>query len=435
MTGLIRTFLMTILFMMVTCAAFIGAQTSAHALTVKDVRFGAHPDKVRVVLELDRQSIFRAFVLEAPYRIVIDMPAFGWYVGNISNPQESHVGTIRQGPLEPGISRIVMDMQRPAIIESAFVLPQSGALPARLVIDYKIVSRDRFARSLNSRFGTLQGSETVVASLTPPASSPSPSLSGTNRQSALNVPPPKPTPTSPLLLAPREKPLIVLDAGHGGNDPGAVGANGLFEKNIVLAMAREVRRQLEATGRYRVKLTRDKDVFLRLHQRVAIARDVDADLFVSLHADSINRSNVSGASIYTLSEKASDKQTARLAERENKADIIAGADLSHQDFQVANILIDLAMRDTMNQSKYFANTIVDSLRYNKIRLLERPHRYAGFAVLKAPDIPSVLIEVGFMSNRAEANKLSNDSYRRIIATAIVNGINQYFETVENNSRI
>jgi N-acetylmuramoyl-L-alanine amidase len=209
----------------------------------------------------------------------------------------------------------------------------------------------------------------------------------------------------------------------------------VFEKNVTLAMARELKRQLEETRAYRVHLTRDSDIYLKLHERVDIARARKADLFISLHADSVNRANIRGASVYTLSEKASDQQTALLADRENRADLIAGVDLSGEDKQVAGILVDLAMRDTMNQSSFFANTLVSDLRRSGVSILEKPHRHAGFAVLKAPDIPSVLIEMGFLSNRSEAGKLSDAAYRSRFAHALVGGIGAYFDQVRRNQRL
>ena len=192
---------------------------------------------------------------------------------------------------------------------------------------------------------------------------------------------------------------------------------------------------LESTGRYEVHLTRHNDTYLRLYKRVDFARNKKADLFISLHADSIGKSNVRGASIYTLSEKASDAQTARLAERENRADLIAGVDLSHEDEQVANILVDLAMRDTMNQSNFFAGTLLDRMRSSNIRILEKPLRHAGFAVLKAPDVPSVLIEIGFMSNKYEAEQLARPAYRDQIGRALVSGIDSNFEKIRRNQRL
>ena len=171
--------------------------------------------------------------------------------------------------------------------------------------------------------------------------------------------------------------------------------------------------------------------FIKLRDRVIFARRHEADLFISIHADSIRNPKIRGASIYTLSEKASDAQTARLAARENKADLIAGVDLQHEDADVANILIDLVKRDTMNQSKFFAESLVKTFQSSGIRTLENPHRYAGFAVLKAPEIPSVLIEAGFLSNRKDARLLDQKEYRSKIAKTIASGVDHYIARVQS----
>ena len=191
-------------------------------------------------------------------------------------------------------------------------------------------------------------------------------------------------------------------------------------------MSKELKAALEKSGKYDVKLTRDSDHYVKLRDRVALARKWGGDLFISIHADSIEKRNVRGASIYTLSDKSSDAQTAKLAARENRSDIIAGVDLTHEDQAVANILIDLASTHTKNQSRYFANLMVDSFKDQNVNILPNTHRYAGFAVLKAPDIPSILIEAGFLSNRKEAELLSTKEYRARIITTIYKGIDNYF---------
>lgn len=447
---------------LMTLCLMVGFVAKAQALTVNDVRVGMHPDKTRMVLDLSTVTKFRVFALENPYRLVIDLPTFDWRVGNISKPSASAIAAIRQGALKPGISRIVVDLKKPVKVNNAFILRANAGKPDRLVIDFQQVSARTFAANKAKVLGILDvgtdidgysNNDTSYSTRT--ASTPA----AFNRETAIsdreNIPRPKTKPNTQITAvsganvpdrkpyidstpaAPKmnRKPIVVIDPGHGGVDPGAIGANGIFEKHVTLAMAKELRRQMEASGRYKVIITRQSDKYLKLYQRVDIARQNNADLFVSLHADSIDKSGVRGASVYTLSEKASDKQTAKLAERENKADIIAGADLSHEDHQVANILIDMAMRDTMNQSTFMADTMVLSLKRNNIRTLDSAHRYAGFAVLKAPDVPSILIEMGFMSNRTEAKLLSQTDYRRNMATAIMSGIEAYFEKVQRNNRI
>ncbi len=228
------------------------------------------------------------------------------------------------------------------------------------------------------------------------------------------------------------KPVIVLDPGHGGRDPGAISPAGHYEKNITLAMARELRQTLENTGRYKVLLTRSRDSAIRLRDRVAKGRHAGADLFISLHADALGDSSVRGLSIYTLSENASDAEAEALAERENKADILLGMDLSNESQDVANILIDLAQRETKNRSVQFANTMISSLP-SDIKTLGKPRRFAGFAVLKAPDVPSVLVEMGFLSNRTDEKLLRTSAYRAKLASAMVLGVDAFFAPAQQRA--
>ena len=227
--------------------------------------------------------------------------------------------------------------------------------------------------------------------------------------------------------------MIVIDPGDGGVDPGAISASGTYEKTVVLAAAKTLKRVLEKTGRYDVVLTRDKDRFLRLRQRVAVSRSADADLFISIHADSAADKRLRGASIYTLSEKSSDKEAARLAEQENKSDIIAGWDFSEETPEVTNILIDLAQRETMNQSARFAGFLARELR-SAVRTHRRAHRFAGFAVLKAPDVPSLLLEMGYLSNIKEERMLRTREFQEKVAVAVRRGIDNYFENVQSAAR-
>lgn len=412
---------------------------SARALTIDSVRFGAHPDKMRLVVELDQSATFKTFVLETPYRLVIDLPRYNWQAGQVSKPKGGLIKDIRTGVLNDTISRLVIDVASPVAIQSAFLLPMAGNKPNRLVIDFKKVPASVFNDNKSKRYGTLdsnisdapQKQTTNNVNISAPERIVAPTSIVTPTHKPAHTVATKP---SPIAKSPLRKPLIVIDAGHGGADPGAIGKNQVFEKKVTLAAALELKKQLEQTGRYRVYLTRTNDKFIKLHQRVNIARTKEADMFISLHADSIADPNVRGASIYTLSNKASDAQTAKLAKRENRADLIAGVDLRHEDKEVSDILIDLAMRDTMNQSKYFANTVVETLKTKGIPILGRTHRYAGFAVLKAPDIPSVLIEMGFMSNNQDVALLSTPSYRRKMASALTQSIDRYFKKVSQNQR-
>ncbi|AEO48677.1 N-acetylmuramoyl-L-alanine amidase [Rhodospirillum rubrum F11] len=224
---------------------------------------------------------------------------------------------------------------------------------------------------------------------------------------------------------PVRKPVIVLDPGHGGKDPGAIGASGTYEKIVTLEMARQLKRALEATGRYKVVLTRESDTSVRLRERIAFGRHAGADLFVSIHADAMANPQVRGLSVYTLSETASDDEAAQLADRENKVDILLGMDLSQESPDVATILIDLAQRETKNKSVHFANTLVSALPGDVLKL-EKTRRYAGFAVLKAPDVPSVLVEMGFLSNVSDEKLLRTAPYRAKLAAALVRSVDDFF---------
>lgn len=252
---------------------------------------------------------------------------------------------------------------------------------------------------------------------------------GTGAVAALALPPiPQVKPTD----IPQENrivpylPVIVIDAGHGGNDPGARSANGMLEKNVVLDIAKMLAAKIEGSGRYRARLTREDDSYIHLRDRVTTARGFGADFFMSLHADANPEPSVRGASVYTLSERASDREAARLAARENRTDAIAGVDLGVQSDDVASILIDLAMRETVNDSRGVANVLVDEIRKQGIKVLKRTHRFAGFAVLKSADVPSVLVELGYLSNANDAKLLASRDYRDRITDALLSGIDQYF---------
>ena len=220
------------------------------------------------------------------------------------------------------------------------------------------------------------------------------------------------------------KPLVVIDAGHGGQDPGALGLHDTREKEVTLAFAQRLREALLRTGRYRVALTRDDDRFVTLGDRVLTARQMKGDIFISFHADSNPRPEAQGVSVYTLSENASDAEAAALAERENKADILPGLDLGTTDEDVAAVLIDLAQRETMNKSARFADLVVEHL-HGKVKRLPRTHRFAGFRVLKAPDIPSVLVELGFLSNADDEKLLKSREYQGLIVSSLVKALDAY----------
>jgi N-acetylmuramoyl-L-alanine amidase len=221
--------------------------------------------------------------------------------------------------------------------------------------------------------------------------------------------------------------VVALDPGHGGVDPGTIGASGTLEKNLTLEVAREVKRALEASGRYRVVLTREDDSFVRLRERIQIAHTAAAELFISFHADALADAKFHGATVYTLSDKASDAEAEALAQRENKADLIAGIDLTDEAPEVTGILIDLAQRETMNLSARLASDLVEEVGH-ETSFLKQSHRFAGFAVLKAPDVPSALIELGYLSNRQDEASLNQAAYRKRLAGAILRALDRFFQT-------
>jgi N-acetylmuramoyl-L-alanine amidase len=234
---------------------------------------------------------------------------------------------------------------------------------------------------------------------------------------ALLAPGPRGVPRPPL-------PLVMLDPGHGGKDPGAIGISGTYEKQVALSAAFELKRQLEAEGRYRVALTRTRDAFIPLDERVAKAQAHGASLFVSMHADAVSDHAVRGASVYTLADAASDAQTAALARRENSADRFAGAGLDASP-EVARILASLVRRETRVGSSRLARDMVGNLDQD-LPMLPNPARHAGFVVLKAADIPSVLVEMGFMSNPADEAQLRRPQHRARVAEAMKHAVNAYF---------
>jgi N-acetylmuramoyl-L-alanine amidase len=415
-------------FLMLACVVL--TNRAAMALDVTSVRFGLHPDRQRAVIELTEKAEFRTFVMTNPSRIVVDLPDFAWKVGMIPRPEHS-IQDVRYGALGAGLSRIVIETTGPVTIDSAFMLPKQNGAPDRLVIDFRKAAVSSMESARNQVLGPLRGAIEPDQPVASPAPSARNSVASAGASASIPLPPRKTMSSAKTYgtTSPVEKPLVIIDPGHGGQDPGAIGANGMFEKTIVLAVGKELKKQLEDSGEYRVKMTRETDIFIPLRQRVNIARKSKGDLFISLHADSIRDSNVTGASVYTLSDVASDKETEKLAERENKSDLIAGVDLSGQEDDVASILIDLAARDTMNQSRFLANTVVSVMDGQGLDTLERAHRSAGFAVLKAVDIPSILVEMGYLTNRREVERLSSPAHRQKIASALKASIDGYFQKV------
>jgi N-acetylmuramoyl-L-alanine amidase len=361
-----------------------------------DVRLGGDDKQTRFVVDLDRKLDIAAFTLADPYRVVIDLPQVTFKLPEQAGDRgRGLVKAFRYGLIMQGGSRIVLDTKGPVRVEKAFSIAAAEGQPARLVLDLVAIDRDSFMRSI-----TMQDRSPHIAKTT------------------VSVPP-------EAVGDPR--PLIVVDPGHGGIDSGTKSFAGQDEKDVVLAFGILLRDKLEKTGKYRVAMTRSDDTFIPLDERVRFARAQKASLFISIHADSIPRSEgqAEGASVYTLSPHASDAEAARLAEVENKSDVIAGVDLSTEPNDVANILIDLAQRETKAFSLQFANNLVGEMK-TTTRLHLHPIKSAGFIVLKSPDVPSVLVELGYMSTKGDLVNLMSADWRGHTADSMVHAVDSFF---------
>jgi N-acetylmuramoyl-L-alanine amidase len=412
-------------------ALLVGMAPAAWAdATVRDIRIAQHEDGVRVVLELSRAVTFRYVTLDDPPRFAIDLPEVAWLVPESEGMRQIGINGYRFGRFQPGVSRMVVDVAQPFAVRRVFELPgiSSGH---RIVFDLTLGAwGPRVTLAGAGPAGTADPGNGADAAHGPDT------VNGVGHDAADGAggneglaPEQKVAAITPFKL-PLKKPrqrVIVIDPGHGGVDPGAIGVTGVYEKDVVMAMARELRRQLEATGRYKVVMTRERDHIVRLRDRIQIARVNQGELFLSLHADSLVRNTaIDGALVYTLSEKASNSEAARLAAKENRADILAGVDLSNQEQVVTAILIDLAQRDTNNKSMRFADILMGQLAPVTTLTRGRPAQ-AGFVVLKSPDMPSVLIELGYLSNREDERRLTDPQHLANLARALVAAIDRYFD--------
>ncbi len=324
---------------------------------------------LRIVLDLNKKIPYSVFTLDNKPRLVVDIEAN--VLKKVKRKKIELIKDIRFRKTESGIIRIVFDLKKSSFIKKHFFLPINKSNLFRLVIDIGSQRKKNKAYKIKSKKNF----------------------------------------------------VITIDPGHGGIDPGAINKK-IKEKDITLKAAKELKILLEKYG-YKIILTRNKDIFIPLRERRKIAKKFSSDLFISIHVDSVKKRSTRGTSVYTLSEKASDKVTARLAERENKADLIAGINLEKVDNEVASILLDLTRRDTKNTSALFAENYIKYVRKNGHRVLKRPHRHAGFAVLKSPDIPSVLIELGFLSNAKDMKLLLNNKTRSRLIQTLAKAIDSY----------
>ena len=382
-------------------AAPAPAQDGAAVAIAAEV--AARDGTTRLTLTLSKAVEARAFLMERPDRAVIDLPEVNFQIPQEAGRESGRkretargelIASFRYGLFAPGRSRIVVDLAGPAVVGAIeTTTTREGAV--LLSIPFRKVDRDTFRKA-------------AVAGDPSPSPSPSTAKAAPARESA------------------DTRPLIVIDAGHGGTDPGAIAATGVFEKDIVFGFAQSFAERLEQTGRYRLLMTRDRDVFVPLAERVRIARDAKADLFVSIHADSISAApQVKGATIYTGSEKATDGESARLAERENRADAAAGTDSGEAPADVADILQELTLRETRGFSAGFAGRLMGQLS-PVMEMSAKPHREAGFKVLRSPDVPSVLIELGYLSSKSDLEKLQSEEWRMRVTGSMAKAVDLFF---------
>lgn len=354
-------------------------------------RLAGDGKQTRFVLDLDRTVTFRTATLADPFRVVVDVPQVNFQLAaGTGSGGRGLIKAFRYGLVMPGGSRIVFDLTGPAKIANSYVVEAANGQPARLVLELEEIERAAFVASLSPE--NRPELRPAIAEA-PPATVSAKATADAAQHKA------------------DDRPVVVIDPGHGGIDNGTQ-SGGESEKNLVLAFGLALRDKLEKGGKYRVVMTRDDDTFIPLNDRTKIARNHKAALFVSIHADALPRAegDAQGATIYTLSDKASDAEAQRLADAENRADAIAGFNLAEEPNDVADILIDLTQRETRTFSNRFARLLMGEMKAT-VRMHKHPLKSAGFRVLKAPDVPSVLVEIGYVSNKGDLEHLVSEGWR------------------------
>ena len=378
-----------------------------------DARLAGDAKQTRFVLDLDKPIQFRAFTLADPYRVVVDIPQVDFRLpAEAGATGRGLIQAFRYGLVMPGGSRIVFDLTGPARIAKSYVLEAANGQPPRLVLELEQVDRTGFVQSL--------------AAESRPELRPALSVAA-DPVVAMKTAVPEPAAAAPTAPAvPDSRPVVVIDPGHGGVDNGTQ-AGGENEKDLVLGFGLALRDRIEKAGKYRVVMTREDDTFIPLADRVTIARNQSAALFVSIHADALppGEGDAQGATIYTLSDKASDAEAERLAEAENRADAIGGVKLTEEPAEVADILIDLVRRETRTFSNRFARQLMSEMK-TSVRMHKHPLKSAGFKVLKGPDVPSVLVELGYASNKDDLEHMKSDSWRARTVGSMAQAIDVFF---------
>lgn len=371
-------------------------------VTARDVKLAGDASRLRIIMNFDQEPDPKWLVLRAPYRMVIDLPETKFALDPKNMRATGLVKEVRYGYLDEGNSRIILSTRGPFVVDRVDVLANEDG-GYRVVADISAASEQAFNAALATQSVTTGSTQAT----------------------------PKSDRVGQPVAKPAKRFTVVIDPGHGGIDGGAEGLNGTVEKMVTLTFANELRDKLASVGAYDVYMTREADEFLRLDDRVRIARQHDADLFISIHADTINVKGIRGATVYTVSDTASDEEAQALADRENLSDQLAGVAIEEENRQVADILIDLIRRETHAFSIRFARSLVGELA-TSVGLIKNPHRSAGFKVLKAPDVPSVLVELGYLSNAKDEEQLLSAEWRGKAAISIANAV-AAFSAVKGNA--
>ncbi|HWK68349.1 MAG TPA: N-acetylmuramoyl-L-alanine amidase [Rhizobiaceae bacterium] len=352
--------------------------------------------RMRLVIQFDREPEPNWFLLRSPHRLVVDLPETSFAIEPADLKARGLISGVRYGNIGEGKTRLILTSKGPFEVEKLDVVKNETEPGYRLMADIVAASERQFEAALSLQVETTGSTQAA------------------------------PKGDRVGKAAPRQDKrfTVVIDAGHGGIDGGAEGSNGTVEKSITLAFALELKAKLAASGKYDVFMTREKDEFLRLDERVRIARQHEADLLISIHADTIRLKDIRGATVYTVSDKASDAEAEATADRENLSDQLAGIELEEANHEVSDILVDLIRRETHNFSIRFARSLVGELS-NNIAMINNPHRFAGFRVLKAPDVPSVLIELGYLSNPKDEEQLHDASWRGKAVDGIASAIDSF----------
>jgi len=377
------------LFLVCSATACLAADQALRAAAYK---VSGTAKQTRVDIEFSRDPAMNWFLLRAPYRLVIDLPRTEFAFDPASLKASGIVAGVRYGEANEGRSRVILTAKKPFKVEKVSIPAADAEGKVPVSIELKSASRDEFDAALAEQ-------RTTTAS------------TGANSDEVAAAPA-------------DDRFTVVVDPGHGGIDGGAKSANGTIEKTITLAFAQELKKKLEKSGRYNVLLTREADVFIPLDTRVAFARKHGAKLFISIHADTIRVKGLRGATVYTVSDQASDAESAALADRENLADAIGGIKIKEENQDVADILVDLIRRETHGFSVSFARTLLGELA-SAVKLINNPHRHARFRVLRAPDVPSVLVELGYLSNAEDEQQLTSVDWRDKIADSVVEAVDAF----------